>query len=843
MNNEATKQLCIALMKADREETVIEILRAAGYWDKPGVWRYYGDYENNYNTIGNQMSRPDAALVEKCVNAVDARLMNECLVRGIDPESEHAPQTIREAVARFFDEQTNQDSTRAGRIAVWSAAKRTEVAKGITLAATGARPQQGKPCFTISDCGEGQTPEMMPETLLSLKESNKLRISFVQGKFNMGGTGVLDFCGKQGLQFVLSRRNPAILNGQAKHESDSQWGFTLVRRENPEEKGRRSSCYTYLAPLDAETKPNVGGVLRFSSDSMPIFPDRRYAYDRSSEWGTLIKLYEYSAAGYSNTNILRKDALLSRIDLLLLDPALPIRLHECRQGFKGHEGSFDTTQTGLATRLEDDKGSNLEDGFPTSCPISVEGEPMKATIYAFIKGKADTYRGHEGIIFTVNGQTHGHLTKDFFNRKKAGQLNYISDSILVTIDCSNIAGRVREDLFMNSRDRLSGKEIRYDIERNLEEMLKLHQGLRSLKEKRRHEQIQAKLKDDKPLEDLLKSLLKQSPTLQALFFSGPRLANPFKATEVREREKKFEGKRHATYFKFKLKDHGKELHRDTHINQRCRIVFETDAVNDYFSRNVDNGDFEVNFVSGTSRVPVSNFVGPNLQGGLATLTLQLPTNCEVGDILRFEALVSDPTLIEPFRNVFVISVQPPTHPGNGKPDDRSKPPSDKKRSDADALGGFSLPNIVPVYEADWHQETSPFDKYTALRVGITNNSSNEVQDHANGDSEDVYDFFINMDNIYLNSELKGRREGPDMARSRWKYGLVLIGMALIHDDIQSKKSRETKEDEHPNQEESVEVKIERFTRAVGPVLLPMINSLGSLEDVPAEILATSAETT
>ena len=459
-------------MKADREETVIEILRAAGYWDKPGVWRYYGDYENNYNTIGNQMSRPDAALVEKCVNAVDARLMNECLVRGIDPESEHAPQTIREAVARFFDEQTNQDSTRAGRIAVWSAAKRTEVAKGITLAATGARPQQGKPCFTISDCGEGQTPEMMPETLLSLKESNKLRISFVQGKFNMGGTGVLDFCGKQGLQFVLSRRNPAILNGQVKHESDSQWGFTLVRRENPEEKGRRSSCYTYLAPLDAETKPNVGGVLRFPSDSMPIFPDRRYAYDRSSEWGTLIKLYEYSAAGYSNTHILRKDALLSRIDLLLLDPALPIRLHECRQGFKGHEGSFDTTQTGLATRLEDDKGSNLEDGFPTSCPIRVEGEPMKATIYAFIKGKADTYRGNEGIIFTVNGQTHGHLTKDFFNRKKAGQLNYISDSILVTIDCSNIAGRVREDLFMNSRGpaERQGNSLRYrtELRRNAE---------------------------------------------------------------------------------------------------------------------------------------------------------------------------------------------------------------------------------------------------------------------------------------------------------------------------------------------------------------------------------------
>ena len=57
-------------MKADCEEKVIEILRDAAYWDKPTAWRYYGDYENNYNTIGNQQSRPDTALVEKCVNAV-----------------------------------------------------------------------------------------------------------------------------------------------------------------------------------------------------------------------------------------------------------------------------------------------------------------------------------------------------------------------------------------------------------------------------------------------------------------------------------------------------------------------------------------------------------------------------------------------------------------------------------------------------------------------------------------------------------------------------------------------------------------------------------------------------
>src|SRR2546423_1407556 len=116
MDSKEAKELCLALMHADTEEEVITLLRKAGFWDDPKVWRLYSDYENNYNNIGNQQSRPDAALVEKIVNSVDARLMSECLVRGINPESSQAPQSIREAVARFFDENTNPHSATAGLI-------------------------------------------------------------------------------------------------------------------------------------------------------------------------------------------------------------------------------------------------------------------------------------------------------------------------------------------------------------------------------------------------------------------------------------------------------------------------------------------------------------------------------------------------------------------------------------------------------------------------------------------------------------------------------------------------------------------------------------------------------
>ncbi len=829
MNNSQTKEFCLSLIAADTENEVINLLTHAGYWNDRAVWRFYGDYENNFNTIGNQQSRPDSALVEKLINCVDARLMNECLVNGTDPEGSSAPPTIQQAVAQYFDESV-PNSAGAGRISEWPDSKRTGISRGITLAATGASPRDGKLCLTISDCGEGQTPEKMPVTLLSLTRSNKLRIPFVQGKFNMGGTGVLKFCGRFNLQLIVSRRNPAILKSKLAHPSDTQWGFTVIRREDPED-GRRSSVYTYLAPYGAEVAPGKGGVLRFSANDMPLFPEGREPYARASAWGTLIKLYEYSAAGYSNTHILRKDGLLSRLDLLLPDVALPIRLHECRASFRGHEGSFETTLTGLRVRLDDDKGNNLEAEFPSSSPLSARGEQMTATIYAFKKDKAETYRKNEGIIFTLNGQTHGQLTKDFFTRKNAGRLNYIADSVLVIVDCSRFSGRAREDLFMNSRDRLSGAELRSEIERALEDLLKDHTGLRALKERRRREEIESKLDDSKPLEDILESLLKQSPTLSALFLQGKRLSNPFKIIKAQVVDEPFKGKRYPTYFKFKDKEYGTELGRESPINRRFRITFETDAVNDYFDRKVDQGTFMLSTVLVNSHSPVANYVGPNLHNGVATLTIQLPDSCRVGNTLRYSAIVTDPSRVDPFQNTFAITVGKPVDvrpPSDDEEVKKRKPPAKEEGKDRETPAGISLPNIYEVYEPEWEKKQPPFDQYTALRIKNAGLSSDDDKNS----EPDIYDFFVNMDNIYLKSELKSSGGELEIVRARWKYGQVLLGLALLHQETQAKNAQDTAEEGGSDNgvgESNIEKRVEYFSKAVAPILLPIINSLGGLD--------------
>ena len=728
-----------------------------------------------------------------------------------------------------------------GNIQNWTKEKRTQVSARITLAATGPRAEDSSkssnPCFTIADAGEGQTPDQMPLTLLSLDKKNKFKVQFVQGKFNMGGTGVLRFCGQHNLQFILSRRNPAILIDKTSIPQN-MWGFTIVRRENPTQ-GERSSVYTYLAPVGAEGKPRKGDVLRFLADKLPIFPEGQEAYKREAQWGTAIKMYEYSSSGF-RTMMFRKDGLLSRLDVLLPGAALPIRLYECRD-YKGHPGSFETTLSGLVVRLEDNKNENLEEGFPSSFPFAAQGQAMNGRIYAFKPGKANTYRKSEGIIFTINGQTHGYLGTTFFARKTVG-MGRLDDSILVVVDCSHLDGRAREDLFMNSRDRLVNGELRAAIEEELESVIRDHPGLKALREKRKREEIESKLSDSKPLVQALESILKSSPSLLALFGFGNKLSNPFKAKEVDTGENiAYKGKYTPTYFKFSKIPYGQKLERTAAINMRSRITFETDAANEYFSRAQSPGVFRLSQGGTANKSPVTDF-SLNLHNGKATLSAKLPQNTAVGDLLIYEAEVHDETGLKPFLNEFHLKVIPvqPLIGGGGNSGNIGYPPKDKTGDKRELPTGIAMPEIHEVKEEDWGKRKHEFDKYSALE--IVQEKAIQPEESENGSAE--YSFWINVDNIYLKTECKASKESTEVIKARWLFGLTLVGMALIQSGLGDEQALNAAESVDTKEEAcspSLEDHVFATTSAIGSVLLPMLTTLGSLSEQDTIARSESSE--
>ena len=198
--------------------------------------------------------------------------------------------------------------------------------------------------------------------------------------------------------------------------------------------------------------------------------------------------------------------------------ALPIKLHECRD-YKGKKDtSFETPLAGLVVRLEEGRGDNLEPGFPKTAPIVAAGTKMTAKIYAFREDKAKTYLADEGVIFQINGQAHGYLPKSIFSRPKKVGLQRLKDSLLVLVDCSELSTKSREDLFMTSRDRLSDHAIRRVIEEELMDWLKNEPSLKRLRQERRERDVEEKLKEERPLEEVLGKVMRASPTLKKAIF-------------------------------------------------------------------------------------------------------------------------------------------------------------------------------------------------------------------------------------------------------------------------------------------------------------------------------------
>jgi len=779
MNDGEKKKLCLDLAIADSEEEVIDILTSVGLWKSPGDWQCFDKNENNWSIIGAQMASADAALVEKLINSVDAVLLRECLRKEIDPKSSSAPQTIVDAQNVFF-------GISEGKLSNLDKKTRSELANNICLVATGAK---SNPCYSIIDIGEGQTPAQMPNTFLALSKSSKLRVKFVQGKFHMGGTGSLRFCGERKLQLIISKRDPSI---KSNDKTAQLWGFTIVRREEPRT-GGRSSVFTYLAPQDE--------VLTFSSASLPLLPgEYPIPYSTPMSHGTFIKLYEYEIGGSYRTNILFD--LYNRLALLLPNIALPVMLYERRKGYKGH--TFNTVLSGLSTRLDEDRSDNIETGFPSSSEISVMGERMRLQIYAFKKDRKGNYARNEGVVFTINGQSHGSIPKSFFERNAVG-MSYLADSIIVIVDCSNISHSNKENMFMNSRDRLSDCGFLSKLEDSLEEIVRQHPGLRELRERRRKEDLEGKIKDSKPLVDILEDVIKKSPTLSRLLLEGLKIQNPFSLQPSKVKQD-FHGKRFPTYFRLSKK-HAKDSMKLCASNRRYRIQYETDAVNEYFERDKDSGTFSLS--CGDTQIRDYTL---NLWNGVANLTVALPEEAKEGNEYCINSKVMDINRIDPIAEDFWVKVGPKEDNQPGGQGGRRKASGEDKDNTAQKPGMLNVPNPIPIYQAEW--EKFGFNGHSAMRVNFT--------------PEHGYDFYINMDNVYLKSEMKVKSDTqPTIMEERYKISLVLVGLSLINYYENGGKKKD--EGKGTNEKDSLFTKIADLSAAISPVLLPMISALGELE--------------
>ena len=785
MNN---LELATTLVGTETESALIEVLKNEGYWDEYAHWQPYGDNENNYSIIGNQQSNADAALVEKLINSVDAVLMKECMVRGLSVSGPNAPQSMHAALSEFFH-------MRNGQLMNLDSHSRNDLAQNIILAATGKK--RGEENLTIVDRGEGQTPKKMPMTILSLSKSNKLKVPFVQGKFNMGGTGVFPFCGKYHLQLVISKRCPDISNSENDPTFD-EWSVTVVRKEEARE-GRKSSMYTYLT--DAE-----GKLLTFNADVLPIVPitEDNSDSDPNMIYGTFIKLYNYALTGYK-TNILLD--LNYRLSLLIPDLAHPIRLRECRPGYSGN--TLAATLNGMVTRLYDDRSNNIEDTFPSSGTLNVDGQEMPFSIYLFKKDKQKNYRKHDGIVFVMNGQTQGIESDSFFDRVK---LSYLKNSLLLLVDCSKFDISHQEAMFMTSRDRIRTSNFTRNIDSQLEEVLKNNQGLKKAEHDRRAEALKDKIADNKPLKDVLQNIVNKSAVLSKIFISGSTIQSPLGNKQMAGRADNFTGKKHPTFFNLVggLKE-GK-LKKNIPVNHDFRVQLDTDVQNDYFNRPVDAGKLVLE-MDGVVRQDLIKSL--NLYNGVATLTIRMPEGANVGDVRSLVTRIKDDCIVEEFENHIELTVNAEQEYLGGGQGEQHRAKGGNQEG-ANKTSGFAMPEIVPIKKENWDEHE--MNQYSALQYVPT--------------EEGGGDYFLNMDNVYLLTEMNSIRDinWVELTKARYTYSMALVGMSVIG---YYKNSTDVEE-----QQTDVTKQVKMISSMVAPIMIPMLEAMA---DLRIDDVSTSAE--
>ncbi len=729
------EELFWQLYNCKTEQEVDKLIRQRSDIFAQSNWRPLGGNSDFFGVVESQQSSPVAALVEKLTNAIDAVLMRRCYEEGIDPKSESAPTSIEEAVHEFFPEHKYWDLREP----------RNKQARSIQILADGTRTNTS---IVIYDDGEGQHPERFKDTFLSLLQGNKRKIRFVQGRYNMGGTGAIVFCGKKRYQLIASKC----------YDGTGKFGFTLIReRPHHDEEYDEGSEYQYLLVDDA--------IPAFDIDELELG-----LHQRRFRTGTIIKLYSYDVHG--NRHFIR--AMSPSLNQFLFEPALPYTIVESKRRYKRSKDGYALSNYGLRRRL--DNSDYLETSFSETITDRRFGKlPMKVYVFkARVDGKTaaatketirnEFFKNKMQVVFTVGGQVHGHYTSEFITRTL--QMSLLKDYLLIHVDCTEMKRDFRRNLFKADRERMNQSKEAADLRKKLGDSLRSGQ-LKEINKQRRNrlsldsadeESLLKDIAEDLTFDKAMQELIKQTLELDA---KGKRKKR--KPPKLKPPPEPFEGKRYPSFFRIDTKRHG-----DTSIVQIPRgdsktVQFDSDVENQYFDRAEDPGALEItvmtytpNDASGGSQKGTVNDISEifsvtrrSPQDGKIRIVFEPTEDLAVGDEIEIRAdLLSsaDPSGALPMR--FWIMIAEP------QPKKQSKPPPKEDR--------LGLPKPVKVFErardADNVKTWGDIEQ-----SGITMNHG--VVMHPDVEADKLEAIFINMDSTILkNHKAKSRNISEENSR-------------------------------------------------------------------------------
>ena len=752
------KAFLAELLNAESENEVLSILDSRSLFKDESRWKPLGGRRNNESIVTNQSSNAIGALVEKFTNGLDAILLRHCKSELGNPRSPEAPQSMSAAVARYFGDLSEADQQSVRKIAE----------ENLVLYATGSKSNV---CLSIYDDGEGQTASEFPTTFCSIISGTddgayKGAIKFVQGRFNMGGTGVLGYCGdNRKLQLIVSRK-PNDIAGE-----ETEWAFTLFcyfpSDHSPE--------WRYLVGEDGDIMTAGFNELGLAPKAGAKSGEVCAPGERMVASGTLVRMFDYKIP---TANICGD--LFRKLEPFFPQPALPLRIIECRSARKANV---------MGVTIWDQisswgKRSGLEEGFENGVGGEVElstGEkvPFEIRVFKDSETKNRDERNQTGLHALINGQSHGRRDTRFFSNKSVDK-EHIADSLLVTLDCTQLGQSSRNHIFMPDRERFRDEPLQRELFALVQSELRDHEGLKQLDARRYEEKIGQATTDDDGVK-ALEELLSGEPMLAELFGSkmhgltAAKTADQKTGSKIEGDAEPFNGLKYPTYFR--RADGSQHAEITIPRGGKRSATFQTDVENAFFIRKKNRGQIEY-----VSDLPPTR----TLYNGRLSFTFRAGKELVEGS--KFQTLIEisdDREESETFQLTVNATVSSPE-------EKKTREKKDKPKVDAT----MSRPEIK---EVDGDPEDLP------LTVNKKPNS-------------DLLEIVINKGSKYLQDARKQRP--PSEVRAVefvFKYGLALAAMGLI-DDL--KGSPEWQTDDHGCRE-----RIGKATVGIAKVIVPLCLTL------------------
>lgn len=621
------------LYNANSEEEITKLINTNKLLNDQSNWTPYGNNKGNFGTFESQQNHPVPALIEKITNSIDATLIKECRILGIDPKSAKAPKNMTDAVEQFYNIQD-------GEIGLFSPTERRVLGENIQILAVGDKQQ---PSLVIYDNGEGQHPNNFKNTFLSLHSNNKTNIHFVQGKYNMGSTGAVVFCGENKYQLLASKRNSLINT-----EDTNLFGFTLVRRHplSAEEEldYGKATWYEYFSP--------EGEIAAFDIKELDLG-----LYNRMFISGSIVKLYSYQLPKGSRSNITFD--LWRDLNQYMYQLPLPITLFEKRDYINKNPTKL---VLGNKTRITIDSRENVSQIISFHIPkeAGLGDIPIDVIIFnpkvdhnEFIKNKS--------IIYTQNGQVHGYEGQSFISQDLGFSL--LKKNMLINVDCSNISTTIRQDLFMANRTHLKNGNKAEHLRGEIISLLKHSEQLKDLNEQMKNFLLQDSESDRSLIENLLAKLPVDKDVLELLKRDGSLDFLHQKGKSNQAKHPTDEGpklNRFPAIFEMDLEEgEFSKSYKTIPLNSNGIVKIKTDVEDDYLFRTTDKGRLEIQVMKkgnindteilDTSKpnpnpVVVSDILtikreGPS--GGNVKLIIEPNENAKVGDEVEVKARLTD----------------------------------------------------------------------------------------------------------------------------------------------------------------------------------------------------------